>query len=745
MLHLLYFLFLIFKILKSLQLLLQLLLLQMIALAQSSVLEQNIWQGEGTIYNNANASIDNYKKIINNSSASKEQRFFAYHYLSKLYEYNCDLTKAKDAINKSAELINKNDNPELWLALKIHECLLAVEQNNNANIKADMQYLNAIMLNSKLDDNEINYEILLGKYHHRKADSMMYYFTKALAASKNAKNNDAKANCYLDIAKVLLQKKSLYDSAKKYLDSARAIATKNNFQRLNAQINLCDADILSHKNLYYNAIQLLDSCLQQFTTINDVAGIVETYKLLGNIETYLDNNDASKKYYYQGINISIKNNYRKLLPVLYQNIGNISLDHNIDTAKYYLEKGIELAKEQNDEHVRALATFNLSEYYSDKKMYNQSKAQMYAALEIFTTLDEVNNVSWVLPQIVKLELLQINEEKIKLSRSKSDELKALLAKALSLNADGNSYINLESIYNSYKAIAKLNNDYDTVSYYQEKLIALKDTVYKNERIKDAIETSERLKSTEQKLKIAKLEVDNTKSKVFNYTLLGALIVSILAAIVIYKNYRKKAKLKSEKMLLQQKEQFRNQLASDLHDDVGTMLTGLAMQSEMLSYASTADKQKELMELSQISKDAMEQMREIVWTLDSRKDRYENLFSRIKYLAEQQLNIKNIDHQFKIESADATIELSPEVRQNVYLIFKESIANILKHSNATFVQITITQTKEKTTLQINDNGTNLQINKSDGLGMQNMMARAKKINAMLEKKATPTGFSVTLIF
>ncbi len=696
-----------------------------------------------TMYNNADSSIKVLKAWLTTPNNAGDVNYFSKIALYHLYQYKCAYKDAL-AVLEITPAVN-TENTDAVVAAKIIRCMYALQQNPTAAIDADLAYLERAITKNTLPYNTIQYYFLLANKNNKRAESMLQHYTIALDVAKKYQQKELQATCYLQIAKVLLQKKSMYEAAIVYLDSAKKITTLYNYKRLQAQIELCYGDILSHQSKYAAAIQLYEKCLINFTNIQDIEGIVSSYKYLGNAENSLDNTANAIKYYATGIAISTANNFTPLLPVLNQNIGNTYLDLNGDSAKFYLEKAILLAQQLYDEHVEAFAIYNLSEYYASINLYKKSKAKKYEALAIFKKLDETNNVSWVLPQIVKLELAQIKKLNTILSSEKSKQLLPMLDEAMALNADGNSYVNLESIYGSYITIAQLKQDFKTAAIYQAKLIALKDTVFKNQRVKDALETSERLKTTEQKLKIAQLEVENTKSRIFNYSLMALVLITILSAIVVYRNYRKKMKQKSSNMLIAQKEEFRNQLAADLHDEVGSMLTGLAMQSEMLALYPAIDNRTELTEISKLSKDAMEQMREIVWTLDSRKDKYENLFNRLKYLAEQQLNIKQIEHSFIINSKNTSAEILPEVRQNVYLIFKESISNILKHSTAKIVTITIQQIDGLTTLQILDNGNNLVPKNSDGLGIQNMQVRAKKINAQLSFSHTKNGFITTLIF
>ncbi len=175
-----------------------------------------------------------------------------------------------------------------------------------------------------------------------------------------------------------------------------------------------------------------------------------------------------------------------------------------------------------------------------------------------------------------------------------------------------------------------------------------------------------------------------------------------------------------------------------------MLTGLAMQSEMVSLSSTGQQKESLEEISHISREAMTHLRDIVWTIDSRKDKFENLFTRMKIITEQQLHLKNIDHQFSIEDEEKFEDISPEVRQNVYLIFKEIISNIIKHSNASFVTIRIFRVNEKTILIVSDNGTNQSVQNTDGIGNLSMEQRAKTINGRLNID-TSNGYTVSLEF
>lgn len=208
-------------------------------------------------------------------------------------------------------------------------------------------------------------------------------------------------------------------------------------------------------------------------------------------------------------------------------------------------------------------------------------------------------------------------------------------------------------------------------------------------------------------------------------ILGILSGLALVFLRIKSVYNEKLARREELELLRVK------ISSDLHDDVGSILTGIAMQSEVMALGKNEEEKKSFGELAKMSREAIDRMRDIVWALDSRKDKYENLIDRMRSFVRQSLDKKNISHNFKLVDIDISKILNPNIRQQLYLIFKEAITNIVKHSDGTKVIITLTQEKDMFNLTIHDNGSEKTIEKSDGFGIQNMQARAKGINGSFE--------------
>lgn len=219
---------------------------------------------------------------------------------------------------------------------------------------------------------------------------------------------------------------------------------------------------------------------------------------------------------------------------------------------------------------------------------------------------------------------------------------------------------------------------------------------------------------------------------FMYLILGAL------AIYGYNRYSFYQKLEKYKAT----EAVRTKLSADLHDDVGSILSGLSMKSELMSMSADASQQKELSLISELSKKAMEHMRDTVWAIDARKDKFENLADRMQAHGREHLDLKGFKFDFEAKMIDPQGFINPEIRQNLYFIFKEAITNILKYSNGDLVKVDFVQDEKWLRLRIFDNGNMVNAQKTDGLGLSNIYTRTEQLQGKCHID-TENGFEIKL--
>jgi ligand-binding sensor domain-containing protein/signal transduction histidine kinase len=177
------------------------------------------------------------------------------------------------------------------------------------------------------------------------------------------------------------------------------------------------------------------------------------------------------------------------------------------------------------------------------------------------------------------------------------------------------------------------------------------------------------------------------------------------------------------------ERIRNKISADLHDDIGSSLTKISMFSELISSQvgseAFADK---LASIRKLSGEVISSMSDVVWSIDARHDYIENMIDRMKDFALSTCEPTNIKVLFDLNIEDPKRKIKPLYRQNLYLIFKEAVNNVLRHSGADKMFISIVQSGEQLKLQIRDNGKGLAEKKFNlgGNGLVNMEIRAERM-------------------
>ena len=202
-----------------------------------------------------------------------------------------------------------------------------------------------------------------------------------------------------------------------------------------------------------------------------------------------------------------------------------------------------------------------------------------------------------------------------------------------------------------------------------------------------------------------------------------ILTSIFLILLFYFIYQSKNRRNIEIL------NIRRKLASDLHDQIGSTLTEITLLSEMAQVSKT-DLNEKLSKIEEKSRRSISEMSDLVWSIDSAKDNWDELINRIKDFALNLLSYHDIICSFRIESEPPKTKLDPNSRQHLYLMFKEILHNIIKHSSATEVEIGFTFGKSFT-MTVQDNGSGFDRNNvKKGNGLRNLESRAKALNGKL---------------
>ena len=215
-------------------------------------------------------------------------------------------------------------------------------------------------------------------------------------------------------------------------------------------------------------------------------------------------------------------------------------------------------------------------------------------------------------------------------------------------------------------------------------------------------------------------------------LAATLFISLILFIIHY--YRVSKQVEIEKM--------RVQIASDLHDDVGSSLTELALQTDFLQAGEISNEMRDtLSQLGEQSRKIVTSLDDIVWSIDARNDTAGDLTDRMQDYVNQVFSNNQCEVIYHFDDLKMDEKLPVQAKENIYLIFKEAVNNIIKHSNATRAQIRFSFDGNYFKLNVEDNGNTANKVKKSGQGLRNMQLRADRIGADLSIK-NGQGFSIT---
>jgi signal transduction histidine kinase len=184
---------------------------------------------------------------------------------------------------------------------------------------------------------------------------------------------------------------------------------------------------------------------------------------------------------------------------------------------------------------------------------------------------------------------------------------------------------------------------------------------------------------------------------------------------------------------QAREGERMRISAELHDDLGGGLSTISLLSEMMKGSSGDDKvSKQLNIISDSSKDLVQKLNEIVWALNINND---NLQSLIAYLRQYIVKaLENIAIGCTVIAPENIpgISIPSNERRNIFLMVKECIHNIIKHSKASHVILKV-ELNESLCITIHDNGIGLKhaVTDVNHFGLNNLKKRAQQLNGNIE--------------
>lgn len=197
------------------------------------------------------------------------------------------------------------------------------------------------------------------------------------------------------------------------------------------------------------------------------------------------------------------------------------------------------------------------------------------------------------------------------------------------------------------------------------------------------------------------------------------------ALILWSAYRYRVKR------LLAVERMRLRIAGDLHDEVGSGLSGIALTGDLLQRQVEKGAAKpELVErITNNARNLASSLDAIVWLIDPQKESLGDLLVKIRAVGSELLTQSKFQMVEHITEADKERSLSAEQKRNLFLLIKEGLHNIAKHANATNAALTISCNHTTLSLSLVDNGDGFNLEeKGSGHGLESVKNRAHLLKA-----------------
>ena len=511
---------------------------------------------------------------------------------------------------------------------------------------------------------------------------------------------------------------------------------------------------------------------------NDEKRILDSKRYL--TEAYINLNDYTKafKFGQEALFLAKKRKDNNETLASLNNLGSIYLNQKaFEKAKNYFQEMKNLAFKLKDRDFIPLSFYYLGKVEFEMKNYEKAHVLFGDLLKYYD------------PQSINYATTQIDIAEVYVAQKKYEKAVAmiLIAQKVIRKEGVESYLptSYRLLYEAYKA---QGNSKDALNYH-EKFMSLNDSLSKEStqsRIQSLqFEYDNTLKESRlQKQSIELLKEKTQKQQISqtrNLFLVGGILALILAGVLFWNNQKlnlKNQQIESQKtqiMLAQEQLENANQnleyrvtqrtqelafanneiihkneeiktalftgqsierkrVASELHDNVSSLLSAVNMSMQAISGKTlTETDQKIYQNVREMIKSAYSEVRNISHNIMPAGLEKDGLLITIEQLLEK-INL-NKQLSFNLESKGMEERLPVQIELNVYSIALELINNIIKHSEATKATILMVNNDDYFNLQVQDNGIGVvglgnSVNKNHGSlghGMNNIKARVEALN------------------
>ncbi|CAN5387673.1 ATP-binding protein [soil metagenome] len=612
---------------------------------------------------------------------------------------------------------------------------------NAQNNKPLLDSLEKISLSQKDSDLVKTYNELTWQYRLVSQEKAIEYGNKALEAAKKINFYKGIAQAYNDLGIIQYDKKNYSEAINLYKQSLD-IRSKLNDQKGIAGLYNKIGIVYQVKGDYPSALKNQQEALAIYETLKSDIGISYSLNNIAVLNFNIGNIDEALKYNLLSADIKLKINDTYGLSGSYVNIANIFLrKKNIKDAFLYYLKALDYSRKLNDKEYLSANLNNLGAAYISINDYKSALKYIEESYQLRKELDDKDGMISSLINLGKINLI-LNKPDIAFQKlNEAQELSKLIDAKTALPY---LYAELTNYYESKNDFKKALEYHKLQLIYNDSLVN-EDLNSKITEMNTKYETEKKEKElVENKLELNNKQLELDEQKEQRKLLLISIFILLIVSYLLYTRYKLKQRaLFDQEMLKQQsmrskaiieaEERERMRIAQELHDGIGQQLSAVKLNlSSLQSNLKPENDQQRLMMENALSliDDSVREVRSVSHSMMPNALLKSGLALAVREFLNRISHTDKLKIELEINGLNERLESTME--SILFRVLQEIVNNIIKHSQATVVNIQIIRHEEELTLMVEDNGVGFDISKltNTGIGLTNIQSRINYLNGIV---------------
>lgn len=576
--------------------------------------------------------------------------------------------------------------------------------------------------------------------NQRKVIDSLYTLMKSASEKERAGFYASLADEYTNISS---------DTTIYYVNKALLLAEKYQDKKTKAKALVIRGTVEKNQGVYPEALEHLLESLKITEELQQEENLARIYNSIGIIYKKTKRWDEALEYYEKSNALALKYDQYKAASYTFNNIGTIYLEkENWHLVEANYDSAVKYAEIANDNRAMATVLYNMADLYRAQKKYDKALAASLRCLKY----DKANEDQYGM-YMSYFGVARIYEE---LNQFAMSAIYADSAEQIAIA--GNMNRERIDLYGWWSNVEEHRGDYIKAFDYYRKSRMLRDTMLTETTARQISELQTQYETEKKEQQIVLQQSELSRKNYIIFGISGILLLGVLSGYFAYSRYKLKQQARLQKAVLQQQElatqavieaeeRERKRIAGDLHDGVGQVMSAARMNMFVISneIPFANDEQRNAFDKAMALVDeGCKEVRNVSHNIMPNALLKMGLASAIRDFV-QKIDYRALEVNLYTDGINE--RLSSNIEIVLYRVVQECVNNVIKHSAANTLDITLVKDEDGISITIEDNGKGFDINeakKKEGIGLQNLQTRINYLKGTIEWDTAPGKGTVVTI-